>query len=226
MTVERETDSERADPGARFRSAAVARMLRMPVATLRIWESRYGVTDPQRTAAGHRQYSAADVQRLALLKQLTDLGHAIGSLATLPVDALKQAAATHASVLAGATRHAGDRRGDTEPGQPQPRRYDDATLAGFAGLSTTIACECPTHIAEIVIRLSNFELYSAECQQLGPTDAELHGYLQRVAGTARALFESALERVALHEGLVLPTGSRRAGRGAAASPGRRRRVRA
>lgn len=205
MKEKRETGRERAVPGARFRSAAVARMLRMPVATLRIWESRYGVTAPQRTAAGHRQYSAADVQRLALIKQLTDVGHAIGSLAALPVDALKQAAATHAGALAG---HAGSgqrsrRHVGTEPGGPQPRRYDDATLAGFAGLSTTIACECPQHIAELVIRLSNFELYSAECEQLGEKDAELHAYLQRVAGTARALFESALERVAVHEGLVM-----------------------
>ena len=84
------------------------------------------------------------------------------------------------------------------------RLYDDATLADFAGLSTTIACECPRHVAELLVQLSHFEVYSAECAQRSPADAVLHAYLQRVAGSARALFEAALERVAIHEGLVLP----------------------
>ncbi len=75
--------SERGESAARHRSGAVARMLRMPVATLRVWERRYGLTQPALSASGQRLYSADDVRRLALLKQLTDLGHAIGSLAAL-----------------------------------------------------------------------------------------------------------------------------------------------
>jgi hypothetical protein len=89
-------------------------------------------------------------------------------------------------------------------GTAPPRRYDDATLADFAGLSTTIACECPHHVAGLLMQLSHFEAYSAECAQRSPDDAVLHAYLRQVAGTARALFEAALERVAIHEGLVLP----------------------
>ena len=46
--------------------------------------------------------------------------------------------------------------------------------------------------------------HSADCKNLSPADAALHGYLQRVAGASRALFESALERVAIQEGLMLP----------------------
>ena len=87
-------------------------MLRMPVATLRVWERRYGVTQPALTASGQRLYSADDVRRLALMKQLTDLGHAIGSLARLDMAQLQQVASTHASVLAG--RHA------AEPAAPDP----------------------------------------------------------------------------------------------------------
>ena len=34
------------------RSGAVARMLRMPVATLRVWERRYGVTQPLLSRTG------------------------------------------------------------------------------------------------------------------------------------------------------------------------------
>ncbi|MEO7152369.1 MAG: MerR family transcriptional regulator, partial [Burkholderiaceae bacterium] len=42
---------------ARYRTGAVARMVRMPAATLRVWERRYAVARPQTTAAGHRLYS-------------------------------------------------------------------------------------------------------------------------------------------------------------------------
>ena len=325
----------------RHRSGAVARMLRMPVATLRVWERRYGVTQPLLSASGQRLYSSDDVRRLALLKQLTDLGHAIGSLARLDMQQLRQVASTHASVLA--ARHTEDpasgppspsvpwrlavigtalaarlqspalrrqlsrpvqllgpfddvaqaaaavqaapvdawllhqprlhegwlaslqaaapalaaapkavlyrfaaestcaalaaagtallrepqndtvlgqwlqgvlqataqaRPAASEPAAPStampPRRWDDAALADFAGLSSTIACECPRHVAELLMQLSHFEAYSAECRNRNAADAQLHAYLQQVAATSRARFEAALEHVALHEGLILP----------------------
>jgi len=85
-----------------------------------------------------------------------------------------------------------------------PRRWDDAALADFAGLSSTIACECPRHVAELLMQLSHFEAYSAECRHRNAADAELHAYLQQEAAIARARFEAALEHVALHEGLILP----------------------
>jgi DNA-binding transcriptional MerR regulator len=316
-------------------------MLRMPVATLRVWERRYGVSRPALSDSGQRLYSADDVRRLALLKQLTDLGHAIGSLARLDMAQLQQVASTHASVLAArapidpvpaapsaappwrlavigkalaarlkrpallrllsspvqllgpfadAAEAAAALRGEPidallvhEPRlhegwlaglqasapslaalpkavlyrfaaestcnalgahgtallrEPQndtvlgqwlqgllqarppapteardaahptpalpPRRWDDAALADFAGLSSTIACECPRHVAELLMQLSHFEAYSAECRHRSPADADLHAYLQQVAATSRARFEAALEHVALHEGLILP----------------------
>ena len=46
---------------------------------------------------------------------------------------------------------------------------------------------------------------SAECRHRSAADAELHAYLQQVAAISRARFEAALEHVALHEGLILPT---------------------
>jgi hypothetical protein len=316
-------------------------MVRMPVATLRVWERRYGVTQPLLSPSGQRLYSDADVRRLALLKQLTDLGHAIGSLAGLDMPQLQQVASTHASVLAsragedpappqqppaspwrvavvgaalagrlqspalrrllarplrllgpfeslgeaeaavqtspadlllvqeprlhegwlaalqaaapalaalpkavlyrfatestcaalaaGGAALLGEPQNDTvlgqwlqgalqaagpagtEPGAaallgaaPPPRRWDDAALADFAGLSSTIACECPRHVAELLIQLSHFEAYSAECRHRNAADAALHAYLQQVTAQARARFEAALEHVARHEGLILP----------------------
>lgn len=50
---------------------------------LRAWERRYGVVTPVRTDAGQRLYSDADIERLTLLKTLTDRGYAISQVATL-----------------------------------------------------------------------------------------------------------------------------------------------
>jgi hypothetical protein len=319
-------------------------MLRMPVATLRVWERRYALTQANLSPSGQRLYTAEDVQRLALIKQLTDLGHAIGSLAPLDHAQLQQVAATHAQALAGADGGAGtlvaappagapwrlvvigsalgarlrqpglqQRLGrpvellgpfdDAEqaaaaagavpvhavlvhvphlraeslkavnaapalasarkavlygigqsavcdelaaagtallrapqpdavlalwlsqiastarsvagtgaqlaaapalPASPPPRRWDDAAVADFAGRSSTIACECPRHVAELLVQLSQFEAYSAECAHRSTADAALHQHLRQVAAACRAQFEDALEQVARHEGMPLP----------------------
>ena len=88
-----------ADSPSLHRSGAVARMLRMPVATLRVWERRYGLSQPVLTPSGQRLYSAEDIRRLTLIKQLTDVGHAIGRLAGLDMPQLQRVAATHAQAL-------------------------------------------------------------------------------------------------------------------------------
>lgn len=328
----------------RYRSGAVARMVRIPVATLRIWERRYQVVGPALTPSGHRLYSGADVERLLLIKQLVDQGHAIGSLARLPTAGLLEIAdaravleaqpeaslpvraraaliglglprrlgaiavqrvatwADLASATAALAEQADLADDDTEPlraellvaelatlqpesanqllalmrrlgaeqavvvygfgpemvaerlrragcqlhrapmddaalrslvselsastiGLPRvaantgqtplpmggpagvpPRRFDDDTLVQLAAASGTMACECPRHVAELVRMLAHFETYSAECVHRGPDDAALHTHLHRVAGTARAMFEDALTRVATAEGLPLPGG--------------------
>lgn len=326
--------------GPVFRSGAVARMARMPVATLRVWEQRYRAVHPSTAPSGHRLYSPADLQRVMLLRQLTEKGHAIGSIAALDFaqlqeiarmpaarmgsgpdaptraagaptwvvvgtalatrlqraavlrhmaypapkvavfDSLAEASAAasaktadlllwqapvlrpgkvaelqqvsqawharHTAVLyrfsqapiiktladtgssllrepadddmLGAWLGSIDRGlqsaspdaapADIEhPADPAsaaaPRRFDDAMLTTIAGLSSTLACECPRHIAELLMQLTSFEAYSASCIHRDAPDAQLHAYLQQVAGTARSLFESALERVALHDGLSL-----------------------
>lgn len=90
------------------------------------------------------------------------------------------------------------------PPTPPPRRWDDAVLADIAGLSSTVACECPGHMAELLMQLSHFEACSTDCKVRSPADAALHAHVQQVAAASRALFEGALERVALHEGILLP----------------------
>ena len=340
----------------RYRSGVVARMVGIPVSTLRIWERRYQVVGPTLTASGHRLYSGADVERLLLIKQLVDLGHAIGSLARLPSADLLHIADARAALAAqpavtlrpravllglslprrlGAlslrrvaawadlasaeaglvtsgtalTNATGDHPppADGPPGatgaaahpalqaellvaelatlQPEsvdrllalaahwgvqrglvvygfgseasaqrlrqagwrlhrapladaelraqvaelvaalltsahaappdggqtltdlpvpPRRFDDAALYQLVEAATPVACECPRHVAELVMQLARFETYSDECLQHNPADADLHRHLLQVAGQARAMFEAALLRVAEADSLPLP----------------------
>lgn len=49
---------------ALFSIGAVARMLELPVGTIRNWEERYGTVVPQRSPGGQRLYSHDDVEKL------------------------------------------------------------------------------------------------------------------------------------------------------------------
>lgn len=343
---------------ARYRSGAVARMVGIPVSTLRIWERRYQVVGPSLTDTGHRLYSGADVERLLLIRQLIGLGHAVGTVARLGDAELQQIADARAalaapapspspglqaparlallglglprrlgrlalrrtgtwadlaaaeaafSAAAGLAVHGspgsnaappqadllvaematlqpasaqrllalkqrlGARRavvvygfgaevavqslleagcrllrapladaqlvslidellagldaqraalaaGTGAPGaglaaapaqagawaEAPPRRFDEAGLAQLAAASSTVACECPRHLTELVLQLGAFETYSAECRSRSPADAALHDHLHRVAGHARSLLEAALVRVADAEAISLP----------------------
>lgn len=52
-------------------------------ATLRAWERRYGVVEPERSDGGQRLYSDRDVERLTRLRQLTEAGRSISQVAEL-----------------------------------------------------------------------------------------------------------------------------------------------
>jgi len=82
------------------------------------------------------------------------------------------------------------------------RRFDDQTLAAMAARSSTIACECPRHLAELIMKLSAFEKYSDECGSRSVGDMLLHRNLGDVANRALAMFESALSQIAHEEGLL------------------------
>ena len=48
--------------------SAVARMLQVPVATLRTWEDRYGLVVPARNASGHRLFTRSEVEELRFIR--------------------------------------------------------------------------------------------------------------------------------------------------------------
>ena len=360
--------------GALLRSGTAARLADVPVTTLRVWERRYGVVAGVKSATGQRLYSPHDVLRLKLLRQLTHSGHAIGTIATLELDALQaltgaeaggggggaalasapraapvrrvvvvgagtaqrvanfagclllashadlaqaqraarggsgvdealgvvdvllvqQASLQPASVVAvldlaaslradavvvlytfgsrasvqalqdagvnvqrepihaaalaqwlqpararsdGAGGVAGpvdaggsgsasgvERRAGYAGWPVEPQRFNDTELAELIELATTdlshtgadqdanhdaasyhavVHCECMRHLAEIVVQLTAFERYSAECASTSVTDAALHRQLLAVTGAARTRFEQALQRVVTIEGVAL-----------------------
>nr|ANY58023.1 MerR transcriptional regulator [uncultured bacterium]ANY58039.1 MerR transcriptional regulator [uncultured bacterium] len=76
----------------RHRIGLVARKTGIAAHTLRAWERRYGSLSPGRMSGGGRLYSDDDIARLRLLKQLTERGHAIGSIATLAHEELARMA--------------------------------------------------------------------------------------------------------------------------------------
>jgi DNA-binding transcriptional MerR regulator len=317
------------EPG--YRSGAVARLTGIPVQTLRVWERRYKIVGPRQSATGQRQYSPAEVTRLAVIKQLVDSGHAIGSIASLGLDQLRAMLDTVSRATPVLARQAGFAENATLPlrvaivgealtlrverhrlpalhvvatsanaalagealrgvtadallielptlqretphmirslsrqvgawrtvveygfgpkrieqelrdlgcrlvrapldieqleslcGEPRagfpageatvlpasklaaPRRFDNKALAEISMTSGKLKCECPHHLAELLVRLGNFETYSAECESSSPADMALHRYLKDTAGSARAMLEEALVRVTNAEGLSLP----------------------
>lgn len=72
---------------------AAAHLAGVPTETVRIWERRYGLLDPDRSVGGHRLYGQRDVEILRAVKRLVDAGMRVGTVAGLPVDRLLAEAA-------------------------------------------------------------------------------------------------------------------------------------
>jgi hypothetical protein len=72
--------------------------------------------------------------------------------------------------------------------QAPMRRYNDAQLAALQDVRSAIDCECPNQVADLVLTLTAFETYSAQCQNKNEKDAQMHRLLARVTGHARAVY--------------------------------------
>ncbi len=81
------------------------------------------------------------------------------------------------------------------------RRFNNEQLSRLARITSSIDCECPRHLAELVGQLAAFEMYSANCANRDEDDRALHRYLHRASAAARAGIEAALARVVEAEGI-------------------------
>lgn len=75
---------------------------------------------------------------------------------------------------------------------PDAPRFTDAQLGTLRERQSSLACECPNHVAEIVTSLVAFERYSRTCANRNDDDAEMHRKLARATGEARRVMEAAL----------------------------------
>lgn len=66
-----------------YRIKTVATLTGVTPTTLRAWERRYDVVDPERTEGGYRVYSESDVARLSRIKILVDKGFKVGEAVNL-----------------------------------------------------------------------------------------------------------------------------------------------
>ena len=311
-----------------MRISAVSRITGIPTDTLRAWERRYELVSPGRSGSAGRVYSRDDVQKLSLIKQLVDRGHAISNVASCSVEELNDLLALHGinsgksetvdrplrllacgEVLSVTMKHdavadprvetiglfssassaaetidSGDadvlaleyaslhkdtvneivdcfrrsrasrcvviyayssssilarlekqgfilRRaplktaalveailsnyevsidsqnaaGELLDIQNEPPRvsFSNEDLALLSSTESPIKCECPQHLADLILNLNRFELYSADCENRNEEDAALHNELYRVSGHARGILEKALHKVIETEGLTL-----------------------
>jgi DNA-binding transcriptional MerR regulator len=306
-----------------YNIGVVVRRTNIHPETLRVWERRYELIVPDRSDTGRRLYSESDIRKLQLVKQLTELGHGVSSLAKLSSDELlERLTASHhqgtqretrsglkcrvafvgdtlrvrygrhllyykdidivGSMIPGSsTSHAQadvviidlstineesqalieqyctdsgasaaivvfnfatrkaiselesagivclkgalsaaeiyracmslmqplfnvasltDQQTDEESAPP---RFDKDQLSHIATLSSAIACECPNHLAELIINLTAFEHYSLECANRNEDDARLHLQLNQSTAAARMILEESLARLIEIEGIVV-----------------------
>ncbi len=85
--------------------------------------------------------------------------------------------------------------------QAPARKLSQQALQRLGKVATTVECECPHHLVDLVRNLSAFEQYSRQCQNSNAEDAALHAYLHVTTANARALMEDALIRAAEADGI-------------------------
>jgi DNA-binding transcriptional MerR regulator len=119
-----------------------ARLTGLSPEVLRAWERRYDAVRPIRTQGGTRRYSAADLDRLRLLKAAVDAGHRIGQVAGLSREELQQ------HVAAGESRP----EGQLDPILEALDQLDHVTATRF--LSLQLSALGPARFArEVALRL-------------------------------------------------------------------------
>jgi len=315
MSADESTSKNRA---ISYRGGVAARMAGLSPETLRVWERRYDVSGAERSPRGQRLYSAEQVDRLRVLKQLVDQGHAIGSIVHMSDEELhtltgvKQDASTtgrpisvgvigstlanritasgheglgvaveyrcsqlehvalqapttkievliveqselheNAVPLIVAAREACDAlatvvlyrfcasatirtlrshgclvarvptdinelfllcnsalAGERIPSIQEPAapsvRFDEEALLSLMNANNRLACECPKHLADVLLMVGSFERYSSQCASRNEDDARMHTTLQHAATKARVILEAAMEMLVKAEGLTIP----------------------
>jgi DNA-binding transcriptional MerR regulator len=92
---------------------------------------------------------------------------------------------------------------EPSPEVDRSERFSTQELARISALNTALECECPNHIAKLLMDITAFEKYSRECSDADPDSKALHDQLGQISASARVLFEDALIAVASEDGIEL-----------------------
>ena len=85
-----------------------------------------------------------------------------------------------------------------------PQRYTDAFLHQLSQMPSKVQCECPNHLADLLMKLTAFERYSLECESLNVKDAAMHAMMYSASGHCREFLEEVLRRLMAHESIAEP----------------------
>ena len=77
----------------------------------------------------------------------------------------------------------------------KPQQFTPQELFAARQLKSTIDCECPRHISDLIVALQHFEEYSSACGVENWRDAAVHSCIYAYTGQARWLMEKALSAV-------------------------------
>lgn len=181
-------DNPNRDTQGLYRSGVAARLAGVPVDTLRVWERRYSVVGPSLSAGRQRLYSPADVRRLTLIKQLVDMGHPIGTIASLEDEVLASMRTTGLSMLT------------AQAARPLPEKKDQYRMALVGPLliarrlqdslsddSLKIVGSCPEPArAATTLQGLGVDLVIIELPTLGEAEVELVAAIKSACGATMA----------------------------------------
>jgi hypothetical protein len=96
-------------------------------------------------------------------------------------------------------------RKDTSPmdSNPPKQRYTREQLGKLMQVTSTVQCECPNNLAQVVEKLQAFEDYSRDCESRNEQDRAVHSMLYRSTMAARIEMEKALGELVEHEKLTV-----------------------
>jgi hypothetical protein len=83
--------------------------------------------------------------------------------------------------------------------EPAAPRFTRVQLGKLMEVVSTVQCECPNHLAQVVERLQSFEAYSKDCENKNDADRAIHASLYQASAKARLEMELALELLIQHE---------------------------
>jgi DNA-binding transcriptional MerR regulator len=173
-----------------YRSGAAARLAGVPVETLRVWERRYAIVGPNVSARGQRLYTAEQVRRLSLIKQLVGLGNPVGSIAGLTDDALREMHATACAISPLAAS-----------GQRAAPRFIQAALVGETFVGAYSAALGRTSRLDVVTTCTRVE--DLQAHEAGAVPRALVMEIPAIGDGTAATIDEARKKVAATAAIIL-----------------------